>query len=340
MFAATAYFVRGLQVILGTSKRAIAERAEEMGAEQDSIPLNRPPNARSGYPSRVIQDEQVPLPEMPAPMRGTDRSYHESPSVADDADSVRAPVRQEPLPPTRAQEWATLANAHLDVLTYSSIFLFAGIPVYFSKSGYAMPAHLTLSVLAYLTAIAIPGKWKRFLHPVLVSSAITVAGIWVLALCRMQTLNDGLHEYSRSIKYVQIWNGQNSLPLPGAGDIFTSILDTSIVALAIPMFQYRSELRRNFAIVIPNITISILSIFGYPPICYAIGISSKRSLSFAVRSLTLALANPAIANLDGDKNLAAVICIMSGIIGVLVGPQMLKLLRVPEGKVVAFHSSY
>jgi putative effector of murein hydrolase len=103
------------------------------------------------------------------------------------------------------------------------------------------------------------------------------------------------------------------------------------------MYNYRLELRRHFfAIVIPNITISVGSLFGYPTLCYAIGISSKRSLSFAVRSLTLALATPAVDNLGGDSNAAAALAIMSGIFGVLIGPRMLRLLRVPEGKRVHF----
>lgn len=121
--------------------------------------------------------------------------------------------------------------------------------------------------------------------------------------------------------------------MPGAGDVFSSVLDVSIVALALPMFQYRNELRRHFlAIVLPNIAISIASLFGYPALCYAIGIESKRSLSFAARSLTLALATPATTNLGGDLNLVAVLCIMSGILGVLIGPAMLKWLRIPEGE--------
>ena len=121
--------------------------------------------------------------------------------------------------------------------------------------------------------------------------------------------------------------------MPGAGDIFGSVLDASIVALALPMFSYRQELRRHFfAIVIPNVVISIGSLFGYPAMCYAIGISSKRSLAFASRSLTLALATPATKNLGGDVNTNAALAIMSGIMGVLVGQRILAWLKIPEGE--------
>lgn len=63
-----------------------------------------------------------------------------------------------------------------------------------------------------------------------------------------------------------------------------------------------------------------------------IGISPGRSLSFPSRSLTLALATPATQNLGGDLSLVAVLCILSGIMGVLIGPQLLDLLRIPQGK--------
>ena len=56
-----------------------------------------------------------------------------------------------------------------------------------------------------------------------------------------------------------------------------------------------------------------------------------QGLSFASRSFTLALAQPAIANLGGDPSLVAVLCIVSGILGVLFGPTMLRWMKIPEG---------
>ena len=53
-------------------------------------------------------------------------------------------------------------------------------------------------------------------------------------------------------------------------------------------------------------------------------------MSFAVRSLTLALTTPATNNLRGDVNLVAVLCTMSVILGVFIGPYFLKWLKIPE----------
>jgi len=89
--------------------------------------------------------------------------------------------------------------------------------------------------------------------------------------------------------------------------------------------------------MIPNISIAIASFFLYPLLCHSIGISPARSLSFPSRSLTLALAQPATQNLGGDLSLVAVLALLSGIMGVLVGPQMLKMLRIPEGMITQIH---
>jgi len=143
--------------------------------------------------------------------------------------------QQDPLPPTRAQRWAALANHYLDTLTYTTLFLFIGLPIYYALD-YAMPAHLTLSILTYFSALSIPAKYKCFLHPVLVSSAFTILGIWILALSHRSTLRAALTVYTTKSRYIQLFNGQGShLTPPGAGDIFGSVLDVRHFSKTIPI---------------------------------------------------------------------------------------------------------
>jgi len=342
ILAVTAWIVRGLQLLLGSSKRAMTERAEEMGNEDDNIPLADSPGRSGRQDSQAIlnsfatspeesTNDLVPPPRAqgPSQIRGTGGPPQTDAPSPDDARQTQ--ISQAPLPLTRPQRWAALINLHFDQLTYLILFLFVGIPIYYT-TGYAMPVQLTFNVLAYFTALALPNRWRQFLHPVLVSAGITILGVWVLGLIQGDSLHDVLDVYRTGTSYQALWHGKKHLPLPGAGDMFSSALDASIVALALPMFSYRQELRRHFfAIVIPNVTISIASLFGYPTLCYAIGISSKRSLAFAARSLTLALATPAISNLGGDTNTGAALAIMSGILGVLIGPKVLAWLKIPEG---------
>lgn len=342
--AVTAYLVRGLQLVLGTSKRAMTERAEELGAEDDAIPLTQV--NRSAQDSEVTLTSGLGTPsitedlanDLVAPQRAQDPSRVRGTGGPPENDApilnvsqVRE-ITQTPLPLTRPQRWAFFINSNFDRIAYTFLFLFIGLPIYYA-TGYAMVAHLTFNILAYFAALSLPPKWKQFLHPVLVSSAITILGIWIFGLIRGDNLRDTLGIYKTGTNYLSLWHGTKGLPLPGAGDIFSSVLDAAIVSLALPMYTYRGELKRHFiAIVIPNVAISIGSLFGYPALCYAIGISSQRSLAFAARSLTLALATPAVQNLGGDVSAVAALAIMSGILGVLIGPRMLHWMRIPEGE--------
>ena len=334
MLATTAYFTRGLQLLLGSSKRAVIERAEEMGSEEDDIPLTQIPEASSttNLALQSIPDQDIALPSRaqdPSQVRGTGGPPQSEPSTT--SSSRRQPPLQDPPPPSRPQRWATIANLHLDSLTYFILFLLVGLPIYYSTS-YTMPAHLPLSVLTYFLALSLPPRYKRVIHPVLLSSALTIILIWILALSNHSTLPASLKSYSTKTRYIQLFSGQGPhLPPPGAGDVFSSLLDVSIVALALPMFNYRAELKRHFpSIILPNVLIATGSLFGYPALCHALGIAPSRALSFASRSLTLALATPATQNLGGDLQLVAVLCIMSGVLGVLVGPALLKWMRIPE----------
>jgi putative effector of murein hydrolase len=76
--------------------------------------------------------------------------------------------------------------------------------------------------------------------------------------------------------------------------------------------------------VLPNVAISVDSLFAYPYICFADGISAQRSL-------TVALVIPAVENHGKDSNMVAAMAILNGIIGVLVGRRMLALLKIPDG---------
>ncbi len=138
--------------------------------------------------------------------------------------------------------------------------------------------------------------------------------------------------YRTGTTYLILWKGKGGISAPGAGDVLVTCLDAAIVGLALSMFAYRVELKRHmFTIVAPNVLVSVGSLFGYPYICYLIGISATRSLAFAGRSLTLALAIPAVANLNGDASTGAATAIMSGILGALIGTKFLDWIRIPEG---------
>lgn len=346
MLVLTAYMTRGLQLITGSRKKAEAARAEELGPQEDEIPIAETPRPQESNPQSTevsARTSTVALSELVPPVQSREPAHiqpfgdHSQPSP--DTGSSDFPISPSPLPhhsaqsPTRARAWAAFIQAHIDQTVYILLFLFVSLPIYYTRS-YAMPIHLTITITSYFAALSLPPKYKQVCHPVLVSALFSVLLIWLFALAHGQSLATALKQYTTGRKYLQIWSSTASdqSQLPGAGDVLSTVLDASIVALALPMHQYRRELVQHFAaIIIPNILLSIGSLYLYPLVCFAVGISAERSLAFASRSLTLALAIPATENLGGDRNTVAAVAIMSGIVGALVGGRMLGLLRIPEG---------
>ncbi|EEY17406.1 conserved hypothetical protein [Verticillium alfalfae VaMs.102] len=313
MMALAAYLTRGIQLVTGSSKRAIAERAEEMGNETDEIPLAAAPRGEesssaptsapiSAVPSSVSLNTLAPLP----PSRNASHvflsdtlrsgGHHLNETSALNVSPSLPP--QVPLPHPRTQIWAAWLTHHSDHLTYGALLLHS----------------------PELASIHPPGpRHSPHQRP------------HSLGARRRRPLSKALAPYRTGATYLRLWSGDATSALPGAGDMLATVLDASIVSLALPMYQYRRELRAHFlAIVLPNLVLAVASLFCYPVVCYAIGIEARRALAFASRSLTLALAIPATENLGGDVNAVAALAIFSGIAGVLIGERMLRWMRIPE----------
>lgn len=337
MMAAAAYMTRGIQLMFGSSKRAMVERAEELRTGNDEIPMTTASSSAAPTATMTSSQETVAptetMVELQSPPRSRDslptRQQHSRNSSPETEGHRTELPAQIPAPPPRARRWALLISSNINIIIYVFLFLFVGIPIYYTI-GYEMPLHLTLTVLTYFAASSLPPKWLQYLHPVLVSSLLSVLGLWITGLTKAQPLSTTLHQFRTGTTYLALRGGQTRRP--GAGDVFASVLDAGIAALALPMYRHRRSLRQHFAaVVVPNLALAAASLFAYPYVCFAIGIGPERSLAFTARSLTLALALPAVANLGGDANTVAALAIASGIVGVAVGGRMLGLLRIPEG---------
>lgn len=250
-----------------------------------------------------------------------------------------------------SEKAAIFVTTYIDWVLYGLLFI-SSIPLYYVRSYHLfLPFHLSITILSYFVALLIPLKWpftKKFAHPILVSTGMILFICFISSLIyhhhpkgflmdlkyyktgknylnlfsNKLLLNNGLetNSYEDSITRYPIW--------PGCGDFLSSLMDISIVSLSLPMFTHRNDFIRNFWIMIPILASMALSFFIYPLVCYNIGISSKRSIGFIGRSVTLALGTPLIDSLNGSVSLMAVCTILSGIIGVLIGDTVFNLLRV------------
>lgn len=233
-------------------------------------------------------------------------------------------------------------NNHLHHVLYG-IALFATIFTYYF-SWYIMPFQLFLAICMFMIITDAPlvpnPKYRKLLHPVICSVALFWLVSLISALIKYQEIKYFIYDikdYKTGRNYLSLFNTNEygSKEWPGAGDVFTSCMDVSIVGLSMPMFTYRKDLRKHFFVMIPPILLlCAASLMLYPIICHAIGISTYNSIGFVGRSITLALGTPTVQNLNGSVTIMAVTTVLSGVIGALSGGPMLDLMKVPENDYV------
>lgn len=113
-----------------------------------------------------------------------------------------------------------------------------------------------------------------------------------------------------------------SSPPFGAGDIATSILNAGIVSWGLKLFEYRAPLlsRGGLTVLLTSAIAAAMNVVAWPILASRVlGVRpSASALSFAARSVTIALGGPAVARLGGDAGVNAVGVVVNGIVFQLV----------------------
>lgn len=109
--------------------------------------------------------------------------------------------------------------------------IIVGLPLFFVLN-FALPLYIGINLLAFIAAITVvPPKIRRFLHPILSTSIVTVLLIWALGAMKGLSIKQALALYSNGAKYTVLWDPAGYRgPVPGAGDILFSVLDAGIVS--------------------------------------------------------------------------------------------------------------
>lgn len=211
------------------------------------------------------------------------------------------------------------------------IFFLVGIPLYF-VADVALPLFLGVNILTFIAAITIvPPKVRRFAHPILTCSIVTVLIIWAFGAMRGIGLKNNLNRfYAVNAGYLELWSLSGySGPIPGAGDILFSTLDAGIVALAVPMYRYRKELKQNFfkmiAVLFPC---ACLSLFFWNWIAKLMGMDPLRSLAFTARFMSTPLAIELAGNIGADESITVILVVLTGILAAILKDYFFRLMRV------------
>ncbi|KAK0531851.1 hypothetical protein OC835_003533 [Tilletia horrida] len=211
------------------------------------------------------------------------------------------------------------------------LLVIIGLPLYFVLD-FSLPLFLGINLLIFIGSITVvPPKVRRFAHPILTTSVLTVLVIWAFAAMKGRGLKETLlRSYQVNAKYYDIWHiGGYQGPVPGAGDFLISTLDAGIVALAVPCYRYRAELRESFfRLILVLVPCAALSLFAWPGFAHLITLDRSRSLAFAARFMSTPLAIELNNTLGGDENIVVILVVITGIVAAILKEPFFKMMRV------------
>jgi len=172
---------------------------------------------------------------------------------------------------------------------------------------------LTLTVLTYAVAEALHRRLGRhpLVHPVVTSVAVLATLLWV-----------------SGTPYPRFFEGAQFVHF---------LLGPAIVALAVPLHR---ELHREQALAVP-LTASLLAgsltaVVTAVVTARLLGASRESLLSLAPKSATAPVAMGIAEKLGGLPSLAASLVLLTGVLGAVVGPPLLRRLRVTDPAATGF----
>lgn len=165
--------------------------------------------------------------------------------------------------------------------------------------------HLTLTLAAYQAGYWLyrRGQLNPLLNPVL--------GAVILIVALLVGTGTSYQSYFEGAQFVHF------------------LLGPTTVALAIPLYRQFQAVRRSLAAILASVlagaTTASVSAVG---IAWLLGASRETIVSIAPKSVTAPVAMGISEQLGGLPSLTAVMVILTGIIGAMLGPPLLNLLRV------------
>lgn len=173
--------------------------------------------------------------------------------------------------------------------------------------------HLTLTLCTFVVASAL---YKRLgMHPLLNPVLLSVVVI-VFILKSTQTSYETYFEGAQFVHF---------------------LLGPATVALAVPLYRQFSHVKRSAAALLISLLCgSITSAVTAVGIASWLGAGSDSIISIASKSVTAPVAMGITEQLGGLPSLTAVIVILTGIIGAMLGPLTLNLLRIRDWSVRGF----
>lgn len=290
---------------------------DEVGAVDEKGQIRRPSKAES----------EMTISHDPKPNAGKGLlldQVDEKSTAADEAQPTEREAQNQEEPEGEEEEEMDAVDRLVEKLWNMipwfvfTLLIVVGLPLFYVASlSISLPLFLGINLVTFLFSITIiPAKLRRYAHPILTTSVLTVLILWAIGEIRGWSLKRTLNSYSVDAKYTVLWSLSGySGPVIGAGDVLFSTLDAGIVSLAIPMYRYRWDLWIHFwdmlTVLFPC---SMLSLFVWPTVAAQIGIAPERALAFASRFMSTPLAIELSLTIGADESITVVLVVITGIL--------------------------
>lgn len=163
---------------------------------------------------------------------------------------------------------------------------------------------ITLTVVAYAVALKCQQKWKG-IHPLLISSILIIAMLMFM-----------------QVPYEAYKKG---------GDYIVFLLGPATVALGVPLYKNAQRIGRSFVPIITGITVgSVSALMMSAGLVWSLGGSRELMITMMPKSVTSPVALEIARQAGGIPELTAVLTVLTGLIGSLFGPALLRLAGVRE----------
>ena len=115
------------------------------------------------------------------------------------------------------------------------------------------------------------------------------------------------------------------------GDILAWLILPATVAMAIPLYDHFSLLRKYFVAIFSGIVVGSISSVGTAlAIGWVFGLSPDVLASLATRSVTTPIAIHLAYEMGGIGALAAAIVVITGVFGIVTAPYVFRFTRIPD----------
>lgn len=167
--------------------------------------------------------------------------------------------------------------------------------------------HLTITLGAFVTASALYRRMN--LNPILNPVLLSVIGIVIF----LKVSKTDYQQYFEGAKFVHF------------------LLGPATVALAIPLYRQFERIRKSalaifLSLLLGSITSAVTAVF----IAWVLGVSKVSLISLAPKSVTAPVAMGISEQMGGLPSLTAVITIITGITGAVLGPILLNRLKITD----------